>query len=107
MIVVAIIGLLAAIAIPNFVRARMVSQANTCIGNLQQLDSGVQEWALENNEGPNSTVTLDDIKPYIGRVAGGQIPVCPAGGKYEVTDVSAKPTCSLGDTADPEHVLPL
>ena len=48
MIVVAIIGLLAAIAIPNFVRARTTSQQNACINNLRQLDGAVQQWALEN-----------------------------------------------------------
>ncbi len=47
MIVVAIIGLLAAIAIPNFVKARNTSQANACINNLRQIDSAVQQWALE------------------------------------------------------------
>ena len=47
MIVVAIIGLLAAIAIPNFVRARATSQANACINNMRQIDAAVNEWALE------------------------------------------------------------
>jgi prepilin-type N-terminal cleavage/methylation domain-containing protein len=46
MIVVAIIGLLAAIAIPNFVKARASSQANACINNLRQLDGAAQQWAL-------------------------------------------------------------
>ena len=47
MIVVAIIGLLAAIAIPNFVKARATSQANACINNLRQIDAAAQQWALE------------------------------------------------------------
>ena len=46
MIVVAIIGLLAAIAIPNFVRARNTAQKNTCINNLRQIDGAKQQWAL-------------------------------------------------------------
>ena len=50
MIVVAIIGLLAAIAIPNFVRARTQSQKNACINNLRQIDGAVQQWALENKK---------------------------------------------------------
>lgn len=107
MIVVAIIGLLCAIAIPNFVRARETSQADACISNLRQLDAGVQEWALENNRGPNSSVTLDNVKPYVGRVIGGQLPHCPAGGTYAVTDVSSRPTCSLSSNVTPGHVLPL
>ncbi len=108
MIVVAIIGLLCAIAIPNFVHARSVSQADACINNLRQLDSAVQQWALENNKGPSSTVTSDDIVPYVGRAGYTTLfPTCPAGGTYEITDVSHKPTCSLGDTVTPHHELPL
>ena len=52
MIVVAIIGLLAAIAIPNFVRARTQSQKNACINNLRQIDGAVQQWALEKKARP-------------------------------------------------------
>ena len=48
MIVVPIIGLLAASAIPNFVKARQTSQANACINNLRQMDGAVQQYALEN-----------------------------------------------------------
>ena len=55
MIVVAIIGLLAAIAIPNFVRARTQSQKNACINNLRQIDGAVQQWALENKQAPTAT----------------------------------------------------
>jgi len=47
MIVVAIIGLLAAIAIPNFVKARAASQKNACIANLKQIDGAKATWALE------------------------------------------------------------
>ena len=47
MIVVAIIGLLAAIAIPNFIKARATSQQNACINNLKQIDGAISEWALE------------------------------------------------------------
>ena len=50
MIVVAIIGLLAAIAIPNFVKARTTSQTNACINNLRQIDGAKQQWALENRK---------------------------------------------------------
>ncbi len=50
MIVVAIIGLLAAIAIPNFVKARADSQQNACINNLRQIDGAINEWALETGQ---------------------------------------------------------
>ena len=65
MIVVAIIGLLAAIAIPNFVRARTTSQANACINNLRQMDGAVQQYALENKLASSATYALDDLKPCL------------------------------------------
>ena len=65
MIVVAIIGLLAAIAIPNFVRARTQSQKNACINNLRQIDGGIQQWAMENKKDAAATVGLSDIKDYL------------------------------------------
>ena len=75
MIVVAIIGLLAAIAIPNFVRARTQSQKNACINNLRQIDGAMQQWALENKAAPAATVSFSDIQPYLKNSV-----ICPAGG---------------------------
>src|SRR5262245_54408448 len=105
MIVVAIIGLLAAIAIPNFVRARTTSQANACINNLRQIDGAVQEWALEQKKGASDAVSLTDVKPYIKLDSTGNIPACPGGGTYSVTAVNAQPTCTLS-SATPAHALP-
>jgi prepilin-type N-terminal cleavage/methylation domain-containing protein len=96
MIVVAIIGLLAAIAIPNFIRARTTAQTNACVNNLRQLDGAVQQWALENNKSGGAAVTLANITPYVGRGSTGQLPTCPAGGTYAVTDVQTRPSCSIG-----------
>src|ERR1700688_5336012 len=78
MIVVAIIGLLAAIAIPNFVRARTTAQQNACINNLRQLDGAKQQWALEAKAGQTTTPTLANIQPYLGRGTNGTAPTCPA-----------------------------
>src|SRR2546426_10407199 len=78
MIVVAIIGLLAAIAIPNFVRARTTSQANACINNLRQFDGAQQQWALENKKQSGSTVTSGNIKSYVKLTSAGLLPGCPA-----------------------------
>ena len=66
MIVVAIIGLLAAIAIPNFVNARTTSQANACINNLRQIDGAKQEWALE--EKPNGHASHPTSRPTLSRI---------------------------------------
>ena len=99
MIVVAIIGLLAAIAIPNFIKARTTAQMNACINNLRQIDGAVQQWALENNKSASATVTSANCQPYLGRGSSGQWPTCPAGGSYTVSTVNAKPTCSISGHA--------
>src|SRR5438874_9262010 len=102
MIVVAIIGLLAAIAIPNFVRARTTSQQNACINNLRQLDGAVQQYALENKLSSSSTYTLANLYPYIKLTSTGALPGCPAGGSYSPgASVTNVPTCNISG-----HALP-
>jgi prepilin-type N-terminal cleavage/methylation domain-containing protein len=101
MIVVAIIGLLAAIAIPNFVRARTTSQQNACINNLRQIDGAVQQWALENGKAVSAAVTSANVAPYLGRGTAGAFPKCPSAGTYAVSTVSTPPTCTVSG-----HVLP-
>jgi prepilin-type N-terminal cleavage/methylation domain-containing protein len=96
MIVVAIIGLLVAVAIPNFVHARSSAQQNACINNLRQIDGAVQTWALERNKTSTDTYTLNSILPYIKLDSNGNIPGCPANGTYAPgTTVSNPPTCTL------------
>ena len=92
MIVVAIIGLLAAIAIPNFVKARTTAQKNACIANLKQIDGGIQQWALENKKAGTDTVTLANVQDYL---KGSQIPACPGSGSYGVSNVETSPTCNI------------
>jgi prepilin-type N-terminal cleavage/methylation domain-containing protein len=101
MIVVAIIGLLAAIAIPNFIRARITSQTNACINNLRQIDAAAQQWVLDAKQPPSATVTSANLIPYMGRGPAGMWPTCPAGGTYAVTTASTRPTCTISN-----HVLP-
>ena len=96
MIVVAIIGLLAAIAIPNFVKARQASQKNACIANLKQIDGAKATWALENkknNADTPGTTALYGATNYIR-----DEPKCPGGGTYAVNQVDTKPTCTLTST---------
>jgi prepilin-type N-terminal cleavage/methylation domain-containing protein len=107
MIVVAIIGLLAAIAIPNFVKARATSQANACINNLRQIDAAANEFALEAKLTTGASITLTtDLTPYIKLNSASLIPGCPASGTYTDGHVGDVPTCSLGSTVTPAHVLP-
>jgi prepilin-type N-terminal cleavage/methylation domain-containing protein len=98
MIVVAIIGLLAAIAIPNFVRARNTAQKNSCINNLRQIDGAKQQWALENKMSDTSSCTSDDVKNYLKN---NLFPHCPSSGTYTVNTPNTDPTCSVSG-----HVLP-
>src|SRR5215831_3783050 len=77
MIVVAIIGMLAAIAIPNYVHARTNAQQSGCVNNLRQIDGAKQQWALENKAVPTALPDLAAIQPYLGRGATGNIPLCP------------------------------
>jgi prepilin-type N-terminal cleavage/methylation domain-containing protein len=109
MIVVAIIGLLAAIAIASFTRARSTSQANACINNMHQIDGAVTEWALEHGKktGDSAPSLADDLTPYLKLNSSSSIPSCPAGGLYIMSSVGNIPqiSCSLGSTVDPPHEL--
>lgn len=105
MIVVALIGMLATIATPTWVRARTASQTNTCINNLKQIDGAKQEWGLENKAKPDATMLYSDISVYLKRAV-----ICPAGGSaatfsstYMLNDLSTKPTCQISPS---DHVLP-
>jgi len=101
MIVVALIGLLASIALPNYVKARDNSQQSACVNNLRQIDGAAQTWALETKQGPNATYTLAVLMPYIKLDSQGNIPGCPANGVYTPgATVAAPPTCNI-----PRHVL--
>jgi prepilin-type N-terminal cleavage/methylation domain-containing protein len=108
MIVVAIIGLLAAIAIPNFVRARTTAQMNACINNLRQIDGAKQQWALEHQAVSTATAADTDIQPYMGRGSAGTLPFCPADSSkgfdssYVMGNVQTAPTCKIVTSS---HVL--
>jgi len=104
MIVVAIIGLLAAIAIPNFVKARASSQRNTCIANMKQVDGAKATWALEQKKNDASVPVISDIfgnNAYIRTE-----PKCPSGtDSYVLGSVATKQVCpNVGTQSD--HLLP-
>jgi prepilin-type N-terminal cleavage/methylation domain-containing protein len=109
MIVVAIIGLLAAIAIPNFVKARTTSQQNACINNLRLIDSAKQQWALEQRKQNTDTPQGTDLQPYLGRGSNGELPTCPVDSanqfsiSYTQNNVGTKPICNIVSSS---HVLP-
>ncbi|HXU78803.1 MAG TPA: prepilin-type N-terminal cleavage/methylation domain-containing protein [Methylomirabilota bacterium] len=107
MIVLAIIGLLAAIAIPNYVKARGTAQKDGCLNNLKQIDGAVQQYALENKRAPTDLVGETEVTPYLKNSM-----LCPAGGttfldSYKVVDCNTPTVCiSAGGGAANQHVLP-
>jgi len=103
MIVVAIIGLLASIAIPNIVQARTTATKTTCINNLQQIEGAIERWSLETHKDEGQAVTYSDIRSYLKRSV-----VCPSGGtsfedSYTITSVDTAPTCQRKPAT---HLLP-
>ena len=101
MIVVLIIGILMAIAVPNFIQARTTSRKNSCIANLKQIDSAKEQYAMEAKLDTGASVAQTDFAPtYIK-----SFPTCPGGGAYTIDVVGTNPSCSLAGTPD-FHVLP-
>jgi prepilin-type N-terminal cleavage/methylation domain-containing protein len=102
MIVVAIIGLLCSMVIPNYVKARSNSQQTACINNLRQIDGAAQTYALENKLTSSDVYTLSELFPYLRLTSSGNIPACPAGGIYTPgATISNAPTCTVSG-----HALP-
>jgi prepilin-type N-terminal cleavage/methylation domain-containing protein len=103
MIVVAIIGLLAAIAIPNFIKARQSSQTNACINNLRQIEGAKATWALENKKDGTASPAASDL--YGSTLYIRDTPACPGSGSYTIGVVDTKASCSKSGTPD-FHKLP-
>ncbi len=100
MIVVAIIGLLAAIAIPNLAKVRRSAQRQACIMNLKAIDSAKEAWATEARKADGSAIDESGVNEYI---KDRRRPECPGGGEYTYGTVGESPTCSLGPVLD--HTL--
>jgi prepilin-type N-terminal cleavage/methylation domain-containing protein len=108
MIVVLIIGILLAIAVPNFIKARESSRAKSCVANLKQIESAKEQWCMDNKAGTSATPGTTDLygsSAYIRTT-----PSCPSGGTYTIGAMNARPTCTIDTngttvTSD-DHVLP-
>lgn len=98
MIVVAIIGLLAAMAFPSFVRARDNSRQKTCVNNLRQLDGAKDEAALEKGLSNGA-----DVSPFVAEFLNKNVvPVCPVQKTpYLLNFVGTAPECN--SIAKAEH----
>jgi len=102
MIVIAIIGLIAAIAIPNFVRARRTSQGQACAQQLEQIEGAKQQWGFENNANDTASATTADLAPYLKL---GVFPSCPASGTYGLNALDTQTTCDLATGTSGFHEL--
>jgi prepilin-type N-terminal cleavage/methylation domain-containing protein len=101
MIVVAVIGLLAVMAIPAFARSRARSAQNLCITNLRRIDDAKAQWAMDTSKGLG-------VHPHDEDLFGPTLyirtkPQCPAGGQYHLGKVKEPPTCSVAGHALPEE----
>ena len=95
MIVVAISGLLAVIAIPNFAKARTTAQRTACIANLTEIDGAKEQWALENKKTKGVSADPTGVNSYLKN---SMQPACPAKGTYNYQILGVSPTCSIGAT---------
>lgn len=101
MIVVAIIGLLAAIAIPSFMKARTQSQTNACINNLRMIEAGKEQWALATKKAQDYAIATADEAEVLAYVKNPSSATnCPAGGTIDFGAIGSNATCTITN-----HVL--
>jgi len=104
MVVVVIIGLILALALPNYFKIGQTSKKNVCIENLRLIDLAITQWAIDKGVRTGtvpSDAEEDEIYDYIKKGK----PVCPSGGSYTIYRVGIKPQvrCSREDEG---HKLP-
>ena len=96
-----------AVVVPKFIGARSTSSVNSCNNILVLIDSAANQFALEHKLTNGARINFpNDLTPYIKLNSAGKIPGCPQGGVYHISKVGETPTCSLGTTVTPAHVLP-
>ncbi len=101
MIVVLIIGILLAIAVPNFIKARESSRAKSCISNLKSIQGAKEQWAMDHKKVAGDTAGFSDLvgtDKYIKST-----PECPSSGTYTINGLGTAPECSRFDDG---HSIP-
>jgi len=104
LIVILIIGMLLAIAVPQFFKSREGAYARSCQSNLKQIQGAKERWAMENSRGATDTPDWPDlVSNYIKKQ-----PVCPASGTYTIGSMDEIPVCDIGGVRGEwnAHVLP-
>ena len=93
-----VILLLLAIAVPNFIKPRVIVSMNACANNLRWIDDAKKEWAQQSHQSSNAALTEDDLRPFFkrGNQEPGPFPHCPSGGVYTLGAIGEPPRCSLG-----------
>ena len=92
LLVIAVIGLLLGIALPNQLRAAKEANGFHCRAHLEDIQSAIQKWSTEHDgQNPDAKVTLEDLKSYLPR----GLVQCPSGGHYTLTTASEAPRCSV------------
>ncbi len=109
MIVVLIIGILLAIAVPNFIKARESAREKSCIANLRQIEAAGEQYLMDNKLPSSAPLNLYDL---IGTGSGAYIkagsqPLCPSSGGllYPNWTGMMRPSCPVEGT-NPGHKLP-
>jgi prepilin-type N-terminal cleavage/methylation domain-containing protein len=100
-IAVLVVGILAAIALPNYMRARANSRIASCLSNLKRIEDAKEMWAAENRAGATATPTKAQL---LGDATTGFMrswPSCPENGTYAINDMTTRPTCTVAG-----HVFP-
>jgi hypothetical protein len=90
-ILTVIIGLLAVIAVPSFLKARDRAMRDLCIYNLRQIESAKAAWAFQHGAKLDIELEPEDLNPFFSN---GLVPTCPAGGDYEIGFLYEPPRCT-------------
>jgi prepilin-type N-terminal cleavage/methylation domain-containing protein len=108
MIVVLIIGILLAIAVPNFIKARESSRAKSCVANLKQIESAKEQWAMDTKAATTASPGDTDLYGATNYVR--TTPACPSGGTYTINTMAVRPVCTIDTNSttavNDDHVLP-
>ena len=108
MIVVLIIAILLAIAIPNFLRARETSRSKSCQANMRQIETAKEQWAMDEKKSATDTPDATMLVTEYMRGTDNTLPLCPSSGTYTIGDMSTRPACSIlanGTGTYDDHVL--
>lgn len=96
MIVVAVIGIILAIVLPNYIKSGRAVHKTVCIANLEKIDGAIDQWAIENHIASGTTMSSSDEEDIYNNYMKGNKPKCPSRGEYTLHTVGVKPqvTCS-------------